>query len=76
MAEDMDPGLADGRHRPAVHLRAGAGLPAAREAAVIAIPARTCPECGEFLPHACAPVIIIQRQRFTGRRVITITDRP
>jgi hypothetical protein len=40
------------------------------------IPARTCEHCGEFLPHACAPLITITRQPFKGRRIITITDRP
>ena len=41
-----------------------------------AIPARTCEHCGEFLPHACAPLITITRQPFKGRRITTITDRP
>jgi hypothetical protein len=40
-----------------------------------AIPARTCEHCGEFLPHACAPGITITRQKWTGRRIITLTDR-
>ncbi len=41
-----------------------------------AVPARLCEHCGEFLPHACAPIITTTRQPFKGRRIITITDRP
>jgi hypothetical protein len=41
-----------------------------------AVPARICEHCGEFLPHACAPVITITRQPFTGRRIIAIIDPP
>ena len=40
-----------------------------------AVPAATCPACSEFLPHACAPVVTLTRARFTGRRVLTVTDR-
>jgi hypothetical protein len=40
------------------------------------IPARTCQECGEFLPHSCAPIVTITRQKWTGRRIVTITDPP
>ena len=39
-------------------------------------PSRICAQCGEFLPHSCAPVIAITRQKWTGRRIVTITDRP
>jgi hypothetical protein len=39
------------------------------------VPARICAVCGEFLPHACAPVITRKRQRFTGRRILLIRDR-
>jgi hypothetical protein len=38
-------------------------------------PARTCQQCGEFLPHFCAPEITIIRQKWTGRRIVTINDR-
>lgn len=34
----------------------------------------SCTHCGEFLPHYCAPVVTITRQRFTGRRITSITD--
>jgi hypothetical protein len=34
-----------------------------------------CGDCGEFLPHACAPVITILRQKWTGRRILQIHDR-
>jgi hypothetical protein len=40
------------------------------------IPARICQQCGEFLPHACAPIITITRHARTGRRIITIIGRP
>jgi len=38
-------------------------------------PARRCEVCGEWLPHACAPLVIITRQQWTGRRLVTIIDR-
>ena len=38
-------------------------------------PRRICSVCGEFLPHYCAPVVTITRQKFTGRRVVIIIDR-
>jgi hypothetical protein len=44
----------------------GAGAP---------VPRATCETCGEFCPHACAPVVLITRERWTGRRVVTIRDR-
>jgi hypothetical protein len=44
----------------------GAGVP---------VPRATCETCGEFSPHACAPVVLITRERWTGRRVVTIRDR-
>lgn len=39
-------------------------------------PRRICETCGEYEPHACAPLITTSRQRWTGRRIVTITDRP
>jgi hypothetical protein len=39
------------------------------------VPRKTCDVCGEFLPHACAPVVRVTRRRFTGRRTVKITDR-
>jgi hypothetical protein len=41
----------------------------------IPVPSTTCAECGEFLPHWCAPEITISRAKWTGRRVIHIRDR-
>ncbi len=41
----------------------------------LAIPANVCYICDEFLPHYCAPIIVRSRQVFTGKRLITITDR-
>lgn len=40
-----------------------------------ACPRRTCPECGEFLPHYCAATVTVARQKFTGKRQVVITDR-
>jgi hypothetical protein len=40
-----------------------------------AIPRETCPTCLEYLPHYCAEVVTITRQRRTGKRVVTITAR-
>ena len=42
-----------------------------------AVPRKICPRpgCGEFLPHYCAEVVTVTRERWTGKRVITITDR-
>jgi len=42
---------------------------------MVIVPERICEVCGEFLPHACAPVIVRKRERFSGKRLITITDR-
>lgn len=39
------------------------------------VPRTICETCGEFCPHACAPVVLITRERWTGRRVVTIRDR-
>ena len=39
------------------------------------IPMNICEVCGEFLPHYCAPIIVRSRQVFSGKRLITITDR-
>jgi hypothetical protein len=39
------------------------------------VPRNVWRECGEFLPHACAPVITILRERRTGRRIVRIQDR-
>lgn len=43
---------------------------------MVIVPAFTCEVCGEFLPHACAPIIIRKRAPFTGARLIRIEDRP
>ena len=42
---------------------------------MVIVPAFTCEVCGEFLPHACAPIIIRSRKRFSGARQIAIIDR-
>jgi hypothetical protein len=39
------------------------------------VPRHMCEDCGEFLPHACAPVITLLRERWTGRRILSIQDR-
>jgi hypothetical protein len=39
------------------------------------VPRATCEACGEFVPHACAPVVLVTREKWTGRRVVTIRDR-
>jgi hypothetical protein len=39
------------------------------------VPRHICGGCGEFVPHACAPVIAILRERWTGRRIVRIQDR-
>lgn len=41
----------------------------------LAAPKQVCEACGEYLPHACAPVITFARQPFTGLRIIRIKDR-
>lgn len=41
----------------------------------LCFPRRQCATCGEWLPHYCAALVTFARERFTGRRVITITDR-
>jgi|SoimicMinimDraft_9_1059737.scaffolds.fasta_scaffold15369_2 hypothetical protein len=38
------------------------------------VPQHTCASCGEYLPHACAPEIIVRRMQF-GRKLVLITDR-
>jgi hypothetical protein len=38
-------------------------------------PARACERCDEWLPHFCAAEITITREKWTGRRVVTIRDR-
>jgi hypothetical protein len=48
---------------------------ATRGAASSGSPARTCGSCGEWLPHACAAEITITREKWTGRRVVTVRDR-
>lgn len=40
-----------------------------------AIPKDVCEVCGEFLPHTCAPIVIITRPRWTGKREVRIIDR-
>ncbi len=42
---------------------------------MVIVPERICEVCGEFLPHACAPVILRKREPFTGKRIIKIIDR-
>jgi hypothetical protein len=38
-------------------------------------PRRACDRCGEYLPHACSVAsATVTRERFTGRRIITVTD--
>ncbi len=39
------------------------------------VPRHLCGDCGEFLPHTCAPVITILREKWTGRRIVSIQDR-
>jgi hypothetical protein len=39
------------------------------------VPRHMCADCGEFLPCACAPVVTIVRERWTGRRILSIQDR-
>ena len=38
------------------------------------VPQHQCGTCGEFLPHACAPVVLISRRQF-GRKQVTVIDR-
>jgi len=38
------------------------------------VPRQVCGVCGEFMPHACAPVTTILRERWTGRRIVRIED--
>jgi hypothetical protein len=42
---------------------------------MIPVPAHICDICGEFLPHWCACIVRFSRERYTGRRVVKITDR-
>jgi len=37
------------------------------------VPQHQCGTCGEFLPHACAPVVLISRRQF-GRKQVTVID--
>jgi hypothetical protein len=39
------------------------------------VPRHGCGDCGEFLPHACAPVITILRAKWNSRRTVRIQDR-
>lgn len=39
------------------------------------MPRNWCERCGEVLPHYCAAAVTIGRARFTGKRVVVITDR-
>jgi hypothetical protein len=44
----------------------------------VGAPARTCPDCGEFLPHACAELVVIRdynTRNHRARRRVTITDQ-
>jgi hypothetical protein len=56
----------DGGDRTMIAAPSSGGMP---------VPRRVCEDCGEFLPHACAPVITILRAKWTGRRVVRIQDR-
>ena len=38
------------------------------------VPQHQCGTCGEFLPHACTPVVLISRRQF-GRKQVTVIDR-
>jgi|HubBroStandDraft_6_1064221.scaffolds.fasta_scaffold00062_102 hypothetical protein len=38
------------------------------------VPRDTCGRCGEFLPHYCAAVVAVRRER-SGRKTVTVTDR-
>jgi len=39
------------------------------------VPRRVCPVCQEYLPHSCAPLVIIRRPKWKTRRVVEIIDR-
>jgi hypothetical protein len=39
------------------------------------VPRHVWADCSEFLPHTCAPVITILREKWTGRRIARIQDR-
>jgi hypothetical protein len=39
------------------------------------VPRHVGGDCGEFLPHACAPIITVLRERWTGRCTVRIQDR-
>jgi len=39
------------------------------------MPTKSCTECGEFLPHWCAPEITVTRDPRTGHRIVQILDR-
>jgi NMD protein affecting ribosome stability and mRNA decay len=38
------------------------------------VPRDTCGRCGEYLPHYCAAIVVVRRERF-GRKTVTVTDR-
>lgn len=38
------------------------------------VPQRLC-DCGDFLPHYCGEVVTVTRERWTGKRIVTITPR-
>jgi hypothetical protein len=39
------------------------------------VPRHACGDCGEILPHACAPVITILWEKWTARRIVSIQER-
>jgi hypothetical protein len=41
---------------------------------MVAVPSHICEVCGEYLPHACAPIVTVIRGKFE-RKTVTITDR-
>jgi len=53
----------------------GLAMTAATSSGGMPVPRHVCANCGEFPPHACAPVITILREKWTGRRAVRIQDR-
>src|SRR6266536_21104 len=54
---------------------AGLTVTAATSSGGMPVPRHVCWDCGEFLPHACAPAVTILREKWTGRRVVSIQNR-
>jgi len=61
--------------RPSSGTAGGSAATAAIGSGGMPVPRHVCGDCGEFLPHACAPVITILRERSTGRRIVRIQNR-